>query len=107
MRRAIFAMPLALAGLAAAAPAWAQNQPMGAGQAQGQGAGQGQGGGAGSQRTNRVVQPYIEVGQVLSAELSPGDDVLTFTTIAVGVDINVQGRNSGAAVSLRYERNIG
>lgn len=107
MRRAIFALPLALAGLAAAAPACAQNQPMGAGQAQGQGAGQGQGGGAGSQRTNRVVQPYIEVGQVLSAELSPGDDVLTFTTIAVGVDINVQGRNSGAAVSLRYERNIG
>jgi hypothetical protein len=54
-----------------------------------------------------VIQPYIEVGQVLSAELSPGDDVLTFTTVAVGVDINLQGRNSGAAVSLRYERNIG
>ena len=107
MRAAILALPLALAGLAAGAPAWAQNQPMGAGQAQGQGTGQGQGGGAGGQRANRVVQPYIEVGQVLSAELSPGDDVLTFTTIAVGVDINVQGRNSGAAVSLRYERNIG
>ncbi len=44
---------------------------------------------------------------MLSAQLSPGDDVLTFTTIAVGVDINLQGRNSGAAVSLRYERNIG
>ena len=107
MRKVILALPLALAGLAAAAPAWAQNQPMGAGQAQGQGAGMGQGGNAGGQRTNRVVQPYIEVGQVLSAELSPGDDVLTFTTVAVGVDINVQGRNSGAAVSLRYERNIG
>lgn len=59
------------------------------------------------QRANRVVQPYIEVGQVVSAELSPGDDVLTFTQIAAGVDLNVQGRNSGAAVSLRYERNIG
>ena len=61
----------------------------------------------GQQRGNRVVQPYIEVGQVVSAEISPGNDVVTFTQVAVGVDINVQGRNSGAAVSLRYERNIG
>jgi len=105
MRASIIAMPLALAALTAAAPALAQQQPMAPAQgAQGQGAGAGA---AGTQRANRVVQPYIEVGQVLSAQLSPGDDVLTFTTIAVGVDINVQGRNSGAAVSLRYERNIG
>ena len=102
MRASMMALPLALAALANAAPALAQQQPVGAAQGQGQGAGA-----AGTQRANRVVQPYIEVGQVLSAELSPGDDVLTFTTIAVGVDINVQGRNSGAAVSLRYERNIG
>lgn len=61
----------------------------------------------GQQRRASVVQPYIEVSQILSAELTPGDDVLTFTQVAVGVDINVQGRNSGAAVSLRYERNIG
>lgn len=104
MRASMMALPLALAALASAAPALAQQQPIGAAQGQGQGAGAGA---AGTQRANRVVQPYIEVGQVLSAELSPGDDVLTFTTIAVGVDINVQGRNSGAAVSLRYERNIG
>lgn len=54
-----------------------------------------------------TVQPYIEVNQVLSAEITPGDDVLTFTQIAAGVDVNTQGRNSGASVSLRYERNIG
>jgi hypothetical protein len=53
------------------------------------------------------VQPYIEVSQVLTAELTPGDDVLTFTQIAAGVDTNIQGRNSGLSVSLRYERNIG
>lgn len=88
---------LLTAGLAAAAaaPAFAQDQSQGQGQGQGQG-----------QRSQRVVQPYIEVAQVVSAELSPGDDVLTFTQIAAGVDINLQGRNSGAAVSLRYERNI-
>lgn len=55
----------------------------------------------------RAVQPYIEVNQVLSAELSPGNDVLTFTQIANGVDVNLQGRNSGIAASVRFERNIG
>lgn len=53
------------------------------------------------------IQPYIEVSQVLTAELSPGDEVLTFTQVAAGVDLNAQGRNSGVSVSLRYERNIG
>jgi hypothetical protein len=95
----------ALAASTAASPAFAQNQGQGLGQGQGQG--QGQGEGTPGQRGNRVVQPYIEVAQVVSAELSPGNDVVTFTQVAVGVDMNVQGRNSGASLSLRYERNIG
>lgn len=53
------------------------------------------------------VQPYIEVSQILSAELSPGDEVLTYTQLAAGVDVNAQGANSGVSVSVRYERNIG
>jgi hypothetical protein len=97
MRARILASMLLAA--AAAVPAHAQNQ--GPGQAQGQGTDQLSG-----QRGQRIVQPYIEVAQIVSAELSPGNDVVTFTQIAAGVDINVQGRNSGAAVSLRYERNI-
>lgn len=60
-----------------------------------------------NERRPVIVQPYIEVSQVLTAELSPGDEVLTFTQIAAGVDLNAQGRNAGASVSLRYERNIG
>lgn len=92
------ALVMAVVASTAAVPAIAQSQ--------GQGQGQGQGDDAPAQRSTRVVQPYIEVSQVLSAQLSPGDEVLTFTQIAAGVDINVQGRNSGAAVSVRYERNI-
>jgi hypothetical protein len=91
----------ALAAGTAASPTYAQNQgqgPMPGGQG---------GEGVPGQRGNRVVQPYIEVAQVVSAELSPGNDVVTFTQIAAGVDLNLQGRNSGASVSLRYERNIG
>ncbi len=97
MRARILASMLLAA--AAVVPAHAQNQ--GPGQAMGQGGEQLSG-----QRGQRIVQPYIEVAQIVSAELSPGNDVVTFTQIAAGVDINVQGRNSGAAVSLRYERNI-
>ncbi len=52
-------------------------------------------------------QPYIEVSQVLTAELTPGDDVLTFTQVAAGIDTTVRGKNSAASVSVRYERNFG
>ena len=109
MRARSITPALLLAAAAAAmvaSPAFAQNQGQGQSQDLGQGQGMGQGGEASGQRSNTVVQPYIEIGQVISAELSPGDQVLTFTQVAVGVDLNVQGRNSGAAVSLRYERNI-
>ncbi len=60
------------------------------------------------ERENRRVsiQPYIEVAQILSAELSPGDEVLTYTQVAAGVDVAAIGRNAGASVSVRYERNI-
>ncbi|MEE4200463.1 MAG: preprotein translocase subunit YajC [Erythrobacter sp.] len=61
----------------------------------------------GEERPTTTIQPYIEVSQVLAAQLSPVSDTLTFTQIAAGVDWNTQGRNSGASVSLRYERNIG
>ena len=102
MRAGKFAAALLGVGMlaATAAPAFAQAQDMAQGQAQGQGAGAGQ-------RTQRIVQPFIEVAQVVSAEITPGSDVVTFTQVAVGADINLQGRNSGAALSVRYERNIG
>lgn len=95
MRARLFAKALLTVSIAAAAvsPGFAQSQDAGQG-------------GSG-QRNQRIVQPYIEVAQVVSTELSPGNDPVTFTQVAAGVDINVQSRNSGAAVSVRYERNIG
>ncbi|MGB3165622.1 MAG: preprotein translocase subunit YajC [Alteraurantiacibacter sp.] len=53
------------------------------------------------------VAPYIEASQVVSVELQPGDDVVTYTRLAAGVDAAVGGRYSQAAVSVRYERTIG
>jgi len=57
--------------------------------------------------TGVVITPYIEAMQVLTAELSPGNDVVTYTRLAAGVDAGISGRNSAASVSLRYERQIG
>lgn len=53
------------------------------------------------------VKPYIEASQVASFELSPGNEVLTWSTIAAGVDAGINGTNTRAAVSLRYERRFG
>jgi hypothetical protein len=53
------------------------------------------------------ISPYIEARQVVTAELSPGSEVLTYTDLAAGVDAVVAGRNNAASVSLRYERHIG
>ena len=62
----------------------------------------------GTGRTRRVaVIPYIEARQVVTAELAPGDEILTYTTLAAGVDANVSGRNNQAGLSLRYERRFG
>jgi hypothetical protein len=53
------------------------------------------------------IVPYIEAAQVFSAELEPGDDTVTYTSVAAGIDATIAGRNSAASVSLRYERRIG
>ena len=58
-------------------------------------------------RSGSYVAPYIEVQQVVTAELSPGNDVLTYTQVAAGLDATIAGRNNALSASLRYERRIG
>lgn len=62
-------------------------------------------GGKGSKRLE--ISPYIEVDQIVNAQLSPGNDVLTYTQLAAGVDAGIAGRNNAASVSVRYERQFG
>ena len=63
----------------------------------------------GSNRAGKRVEitPYIEVNQLVTAELSPGSDVLTYTQLAVGVDAAISGQNNAASASVRYARQIG
>ncbi|HYJ30470.1 MAG TPA: hypothetical protein VEW25_09040 [Allosphingosinicella sp.] len=53
------------------------------------------------------VAPYVEVNAGISAELSGDEDeVLTYTSVAAGVDARVQTRRVTAQASYRYERRI-
>ncbi|OQW73827.1 MAG: hypothetical protein BVN33_09320 [Proteobacteria bacterium ST_bin13] len=54
----------------------------------------------------RTITPYIEIGQVVTADLNTSD-VLTYTSVAAGVDASVSSRRVEAQVSYRYERRIG
>lgn len=89
-------LPLLIAGLALAAPALAQEAPE-------EVASRSAGGGKGKVE----ITPYIEAAQVLTAELSPGNDKVTYTRLAAGVDASINGRNTSGGVSLRYERHFG
>lgn len=59
-------------------------------------------------RQTRVdVSPYLEVGQVLTADLKNDGDVLTYTTLAAGVDAVIATRRAELAATVRYEYRIG
>ncbi len=51
--------------------------------------------------------PYIEVSQVLDAQLKGGNEVLTYSSVAAGVDAHVDGPRTQAQLSYRYERRFG
>ena len=50
------------------------------------------------------VAPYIEIQQILVADLKDGSDVLTYTSVAAGIESSIQTRGAEAQVNLRYER---
>lgn len=56
-------------------------------------------------RTRSWVQPYLEVAQVVSAELD-GGDTLTYTSVAAGIDGRIETQRVTVQASYRYQRNI-
>ena len=57
--------------------------------------------------SNVAITPYIEAEQVVTDELAPGSDVVTYTTLAAGVDAAVTGHYSAISASVRYARHFG
>jgi len=55
--------------------------------------------------TRTSIHPYLEVEQVLSADLN-GGDTLTYTTVGGGIDANIRGRRVTATISYNYQRRI-
>jgi hypothetical protein len=53
-----------------------------------------------------AVTPYIEAAQVVTAEIEPGSDTVTYTSVAAGVDVSATGHYSAASASVRYERHF-
>ena len=99
---------LVAAGLAAAlgaVPATAQSMGYGDPGDADTAASSDQGRGGGKQQARRTtVRPYIELSQGVLAQLKPVNEVVTYTAVAVGVDVGLAGRRTEGAVSLRYER---
>src|SRR5690606_27010607 len=94
VRRAAALAALLLAGCAGTAHAQFSSEAGGSDSVPGASAApsaEGREAGRSERRKRRTVDvsPYLEVGQVLSAELK-GGDVLTYTTIAAGVDAAVE-----------------
>lgn len=52
-----------------------------------------------------TVVPYVEVGQIFDADLT-GGDVLTYTSVAAGIDVAADTARTSAQLSYRYERRI-
>jgi hypothetical protein len=56
-----------------------------------------------AQEHHKSIVPYIEIGQDVSADLRT-DDVLTYSTVAAGVDASIQTNRNQLQISYRYER---
>ena len=50
-------------------------------------------------RADTYVLPYVEVDQVVTAPISGGGDVMTYTDVAVGVDAGVHTHRVEAQIS--------
>ncbi|MEI5687311.1 hypothetical protein [Sphingomonas kyungheensis] len=61
--------------------------------------------GAQVQRGRVVATPYVEVGQILDADLNSGD-VLTYSSLAAGIDAAASTARVKGQISYRYERRI-
>lgn len=83
MIRTIGGGGIALLGTALALPAVAQDTP------------------------RATVAPYIEVSQAVEAALTNGDQTVTYTSLAAGIDASVATRRVQAQVSYRYEHRFG
>lgn len=99
MRAAPFLGLLSIAALALGSPLHAQSY-------EGEGASKEESVNEASLPRRTEINPYIEASQIVGWQFSPVDDTVTYTQLAAGIDAAIVGRNNGATLSVRYERNF-
>lgn len=57
-------------------------------------------------QARKEITPYLEVAQIIAADLNNGGDVLTYSTIAAGIDASIQDKRTAFQINYRYERQI-
>ena len=65
------------------------------------------GAGGAQARVKREIIPYLEIDQTVTGHLKGSDDVLTYTSVAVGVDMSIQTARTEARMDVRYEHEFG
>ncbi|MGN6374545.1 MAG: hypothetical protein ACTHMG_03215 [Sphingomonas sp.] len=56
-------------------------------------------------QARKYISPYIELGQIVTADLTH-NDVLTYSEVAAGIDAGISTRTTQAQLSYRYERDF-
>ena len=52
------------------------------------------------------IRPYVEIDQMLDAQLNNGSNVDAYTSLAAGFDASIESRNVAGQASYQYQRNI-
>lgn len=55
-------------------------------------------------QAEKRISPYIEVGQVVDADLKNGGDVLTYTTVTAGIEAAISTRRTEIQINYDYQR---
>jgi len=63
-------------------------------------------GASGKPRKRTRITPYLEVDQSVYDQVSPHSPVVTYTTLAAGVDMTIADHRTSGIVSIRYEHHF-
>jgi len=61
----------------------------------------------GKLRKRTKIIPYLELDQTVYDEVTPHQPVVTYTTVAAGVDMTINDQRTSGFLSLRYEHHFG
>jgi hypothetical protein len=58
----------------------------------------------GAAYAKKDITPYLEVAQIVAVDVDDGADVLTYSSVAAGIDAAIANKRTRAQINYRYER---